>query len=606
MFKRLGYGTGHILNDMCASMWFTYMLLFFHNVIQLGNNSAGLIVFIGQIADGISTVFVGVLSDREYDIWIYRKYGKRKSWHLMGTICVLVSFPFLFMQAIGLSIEGCDSHSTTTVSPDYTNSTTMPNTDSTVIQTSTTQKCEPGGELPIVAYYSAFVVLFQFGWATVQISHLSMIPDITSDEAERMALTSVRYAATVMSNLLVYGMCWLLLELVGDPESDVITPEDKNVFLYSMLFTIGLGGLSSLLFHFSVKPADKSMNKTKSKDSITSKNRKASKLSKTLSKLSMASGFSNHKTMKIWDWFMEPQFYLVACIYMSARLFVNVSQSYITFYVQYTVIGLDDTMIAVIPMIIFVSGFIVSVVLKFFTDKFGHKIAFVGSCVVGLCGCIWVLFGCEKCDSAKYEIFAIAALLGAGGSAMLINCLAIVANLIASNIEGGGFVYGAMSFVDKVSCGIALMLIQNQMPDPATDDPQFFESVIVYWCGGAAIFGVLIMAILWPMKLGQRWRDRGDSQKKKEVKIEDDSELANVAAQLAIRRGSALSTSSRGTDMGECPPEYEEYLRLRNRRRSNVADLCALKTVLKEECDDDNEFIANTIKEDEEAPEEKY
>ena len=70
---------------------------------------------------------------------------------------------------------------------------------------------------------------------------------------------------------------------------------------------------------------------------------------------------------------------------MSARLFVNVSQSYITFYVQYTVAGLDDTMIAVIPMIIFVSGFIVSVVLKFFTDRFGHKIAFVGSCVVGLC-----------------------------------------------------------------------------------------------------------------------------------------------------------------------------------------------------------------------------
>ena len=49
-------------------------------------------------------------------------------------------------------------------------------------------------------------------------------------------------------------------------------------------------------------------------------------------------------------------------------------------------------------------------------------------------GCIWVLFGCEKCDTAQYEIFPIAVLLGAGGSAMLINCLAIVANLIGSNI----------------------------------------------------------------------------------------------------------------------------------------------------------------------------
>ena len=82
---------------------------------------------------------------------------------------------------------------------------------------------------------------------------------------------------------------------------------------------------------------------------------------------------------------MEPQFYLVACIYMSARLFVNVSQSYITFYVQYTVEGLSNDMIAVIPLIMFVSGFIVSIVLKFITDKVGLKIAFVGSCVIGLC-----------------------------------------------------------------------------------------------------------------------------------------------------------------------------------------------------------------------------
>ena len=81
---------------------------------------------------------------------------------------------------------------------------------------------------------------------------------------------------------------------------------------------------------------------------------------------------------------------------------------------------------------------------------------------------------------------------------------------------------------------------------------------------------------------------------------------ADLEIFIMIFSGSALSTSSKGTDMGECPPEYEEYLRLRNRRRSNVADLCALKTVLKEECDDDNEFIASTIKEDEEAPEEKY
>ena len=78
LVTKLGYGTGHILNDMCAYLWFTYMLLFFHSVIQLSNTNAGLIVLIGQIADGISTILVGILSDQERNIWIYMSYGKRK------------------------------------------------------------------------------------------------------------------------------------------------------------------------------------------------------------------------------------------------------------------------------------------------------------------------------------------------------------------------------------------------------------------------------------------------------------------------------------------------------------------------------------------------
>jgi Na+/melibiose symporter-like transporter len=27
--KKFGYGLGHILNDLCASMWFTYLLVSF-------------------------------------------------------------------------------------------------------------------------------------------------------------------------------------------------------------------------------------------------------------------------------------------------------------------------------------------------------------------------------------------------------------------------------------------------------------------------------------------------------------------------------------------------------------------------------------------------
>ena len=75
---KLGYGTGHILNDMSVTMWFSYFLLFFHNVIQMSNTNAGLIVMVGQVVDGISSLLVGVFSDKDYDFWIFLHYGKRK------------------------------------------------------------------------------------------------------------------------------------------------------------------------------------------------------------------------------------------------------------------------------------------------------------------------------------------------------------------------------------------------------------------------------------------------------------------------------------------------------------------------------------------------
>ena len=75
---RLGYGTGHVLNDMTATIWLSYFLLFFHNVIQSSNTNAGLILMAGQVVDGIASILVGILSDKDYDIWIYLHYGKRK------------------------------------------------------------------------------------------------------------------------------------------------------------------------------------------------------------------------------------------------------------------------------------------------------------------------------------------------------------------------------------------------------------------------------------------------------------------------------------------------------------------------------------------------
>ena len=78
MMTMLGYGTGHVLNDMVNAMWFTYTLIFFHSVIRLSNSNAGLVLLVGQITDGLSSLSIGLLMDQDQNLRIYSCYGKRK------------------------------------------------------------------------------------------------------------------------------------------------------------------------------------------------------------------------------------------------------------------------------------------------------------------------------------------------------------------------------------------------------------------------------------------------------------------------------------------------------------------------------------------------
>ena len=64
--------------------------------------------------------------------------------------------------------------------------------------------CENSVEWARFIYYTPFVIIFQLGWASTQISHLSLLPQLSSCENERVALNAIRYAFTVMSNLFVY------------------------------------------------------------------------------------------------------------------------------------------------------------------------------------------------------------------------------------------------------------------------------------------------------------------------------------------------------------------------------------------------------------------
>lgn len=44
-----------------------------------------------------------------------------------------------------------------------------------------------------LTYFTPFIIIFQFGWAATQISHLSLIPELVTCEHAKVELTSYRY-----------------------------------------------------------------------------------------------------------------------------------------------------------------------------------------------------------------------------------------------------------------------------------------------------------------------------------------------------------------------------------------------------------------------------
>ena len=74
-------------------------------------------------------------------------------------------------------------------------------------------------------------------------------------------------------------------------------------------------------------------------------------------------------------------------------------------------------------------------------------------------------------------------------------------------VEGSSFVYGFTTFVDVITIGSTVMLLQYYMPD-IPEDPtikvDYFRWVLSSCCGKTSIFGLIMIAILGPMKIGQR------------------------------------------------------------------------------------------------------
>ncbi|XP_065560342.1 major facilitator superfamily domain-containing protein 12-like isoform X2 [Artemia franciscana] len=431
--QRLSYGVGHVLNDLAASMWFSYLLVYLQFVLQVPTSYAGIVLLIGQIVDAVATPLVGHLSDSACHskcCSLSWSYGKRKTWHLIGTVLVCFSFPFIF--------AGLERNASLTT---------------------------------LLAFLVPLVIVFQIGWAATQISHLALIPELTPVEAERDELNIIRFAFDLVSDMLVYIVAWLVLSRhkiegtsvlpapVNLPITSVfnstseslhlIDPSDASSFMTIVSIVTTIGIFFTIIFHFGTPEA----------------------ISNSLEGLRFEKSFRQNMEWK--DWFSECHFYL--------------------------------ELLAVIPLVMQVAGFLGSLLLKIGNSAIGKRSGYLFGGFIGGCACVWLYFASNTMLLDKLQIYGVAALMGFSGSVVVVLATSFTADLIAVNTESGAFVYGCMSFCDKLSCGIAVAVIQSLHSSFCNPSCQwYYRNILAIGILLPLVVGCAAVVPLYSIKLGAR------------------------------------------------------------------------------------------------------
>ncbi|KAL8235929.1 hypothetical protein R6Q59_017010 [Mikania micrantha] len=374
------YGVGHVLNDITAACWFTYLLVFMTD-IGLSPRDAATVMLSGQIADGFTTIFAGELIDR---------FGHFKIWHGAGSILVAVSFSSVFGSCIPCIIFGNVSTSLQTIG------------------------------------YSFFAAVFNVGWAATQVSHMSMVNCITLNSTSRVVMASCRNAFSMVANLSLYAIAFAVFHI----HPSKTTTDVENQYRWIAYSSIFVGCCFVVVFQIGTKEP----------------------------RLKEDSRGHDYQKISWIFWFKKVLYYQVAFVYVFTRLITNVSQSFLAFYVINDLLMAQSSK-ALIPAMIYICSFIISILLQELTWT-SQRLKVLFS--VG--GVLWVLCGSAiffMPSNMKNIMYLLSFVIGIANALISVTGVSMQSYLVGEDVKGCAFVYGSLSFLDKVSCGFALWALES-------------------------------------------------------------------------------------------------------------------------------------------------
>lgn len=274
--------------------------------------------------------------------------------------------------------------------------------------------------------YSIFAAIFNVGWAATQVSHMSMVNCITLNSTSRVVLASCRNAFTMVANLSLYAVAFMVFNF-SKPGTLVNIEFQYRWIAYLSIF---IGCCFVGIFYFGTKePRLKKVVQGKSNGRIS------------------------------WAyWFKKVLYHQVALVYMLTRLVTNVSQAFLAFYVINDLQMVQSSK-ALVPAIIYMCSFIVSVILQEIKWT-GQRLKVFYSAG----GVLWIFCGASilslRRDMNAF-MYIISIFIGIANALMTVTGVSMQSVLVGEDLNGCAFVYGSLSFLDKISCGIALYILES-------------------------------------------------------------------------------------------------------------------------------------------------
>ena len=433
------YAVGHHYNDLCAACWFTYLLVYLEGPsIGLSETLAGAVMLAGQLADGLATPIVGLLSDRtgpECQI-ASLGLGRRKLWHAGGTALVLVNFGLVVFS--GLQPFAGDDGAT-------------------------------------AAYLGTGAALFNVGWAAVQVSYLSLLPELHPGRVERTRLQAAAYASTVCANLVVFGLFFCGTRLWPD-----------HPFQFVALLVTAIGLATTVLFHRVVREAGCGAPLAVAAPPPPAGATAAAAAPAADDDAPVGPAF----------WFAQPEYHWCCSVYMFTRLLSNLSLTYLAFFVR-DALSLPTSALSTVPATLYLASFGAT----FVQPGLARRLSRAAVYSLGAAACAAACAGCMALpaapDALVWAVYPLVVVLGWGSTTCMVTSVSSQADLIGARVSSGAFVYGSMSLLDKLSNGVAIFAIQAHRQALAEDAQRdFTRLVLVVGCGGSAVLGA---ACCWPL-----------------------------------------------------------------------------------------------------------